>query len=164
MDSISFFIGAAALAACVLPFYIVYLLNNKKRNQRLKEFMEQGYKYGIEISEHLAWRNKLIGLDPVKKKILYQEQHNGGLNETLVDLNNVSSCNVYKTVLNEAGGMQLTDQVELIFKTRDNREIRLLFYDSDQDVNLEDELIECNHWATHCKGLLQKTKPQTTLA
>jgi hypothetical protein len=92
MDLSSVIIGLAILALVILPFIFISMRNKNKENQNVKEFIQTGLKYGLELSETEQWSNHLLGLDPVKRKILFREFNEQQFNETVFDLNEVKSC------------------------------------------------------------------------
>lgn len=134
MDSSSIIIGLAILALVTLPFLIISIRNRSKENQNIKEFIQTGLKYGLELSETEQWGNRLLGMDPVKRKILYRQFNDDQFTETLFDLSEAKSCTLLVTNLQVAGASQAPDKIEIVFKQKGSKTIdNLQLFNSDID-------------------------------
>jgi hypothetical protein len=134
MDSSSVIIGLAILALVILPFIFISMRNKNKENQNVKEFIQTGLKYGLELSETEQWSNHLLGLDPVKRKILFREFNEQQFNETVFDLNEVKSCTLLVTNLQVAGASQSPDKIEIVFTQKNNKTVdNLQLFNSEMD-------------------------------
>lgn len=134
MDSSSIIIGLAILALVILPFIFISIRNKNKENQNVKEFIQTGLKYGLEFSETEHWSNCLLGLDPIKRKILFRQINELQFTETVFDLNEVRSCSLLVTNLQIAGASQAPDKIELVFQPKNNKAVdNLQLYNSETD-------------------------------
>ncbi|MBK6525381.1 MAG: hypothetical protein IPO32_11790 [Crocinitomicaceae bacterium] len=134
MNSASIIIGLAILAAVILPFVILSIRKRNKDYQNIQEFINTGLKYGLELSETEQWSDRLLGLDPVKRKILFRQFNNDQFTETIFDLNEAKSCSLLVTNLQTAGASQAPDKIEIVFKQKGNKAVEnLQLYNSETD-------------------------------
>lgn len=134
MNSSSIIIGLAILAVVILPFIVISIRNRSKENQNIKEFIQTGLKYGLELAETEQWSDHLLGLDPVKRKILFRQVNNDQFTETLFDLNEAKSCTLLVTNLQSAGAGQAPDKIEIVFRQKGGKAIEnLQIFNSDFD-------------------------------
>lgn len=134
MDSSSIIIGLVILALVILPFIYFSTRNKNKENKNVKEFIQTGLKYGLEFSETEQWGNCLLGLDPVKRKILFRQFSGDQFTETVFDLNEVKSCSLLVNNLQSAGTSQAPDKIELVFQPKNKKAVEnLQLYNSETD-------------------------------
>jgi hypothetical protein len=126
MNSSSIIIGLAILALVIIPFVLIAIRNKKKENQNIKEFIQTGLKYGLEFSETEQWGDRLLGMDPMKRKILFRQFNSDQFTETIFDLNEANSCSLLVTNLQSAGASQSPDKIEIVFRQKGNKAIENL--------------------------------------
>lgn len=147
MNTSSILIGLAILAGVVLPFVILSIRKRNKENQSIKEFIQTGFKYGLELSETEHWNNRLLGIDPIKRKILFRQTEAEEFTETVIDLNEVKSCTLLVTNLQSVGANQVPDKIEIAFKQKNNKPLEnLQIFDSETDSVVYAELEIAEKW------------------
>lgn len=146
MDT-SAYIGIGILALVIAPFLIGYLKRKKNKENLVKEFIKTGFKYGIEISQTDTWKNRLIGYDSIKKKLLFSFRSDEYI-EVLIPLSEVISAEIRTSYLNNFEKVIDKIQLEIKFKTGKNETSieNFNFYDSENDGTIDFELILANKW------------------
>lgn len=155
MNLSSAYIGIGILALIILPFYLSSLKRKKNSNRLTKEFIACGLKYGIELSETDHWKDRLIGLDNLKRKLLFRHSNDGDFTETLIDLNDVSSCSVEISYLKTLESEKAIDRIEILFKMKNKSLVSVSIYNSETDMMVYSELEIAEKWLKACQELLR---------
>ena len=139
MEISSIIYGLLILLACLSPFFIIALIKSNKTNKEIKDFVNHGYKYSIELTDVDKWPNHFIGMDPLKKKILYIEKYGDQYEEILLDLNDYKSCEMIRKDVG-SGQNSSIDRIQLNFMSKKSGSTTLVFYDSEKNSAMYFEL------------------------
>jgi len=147
MDTSSLLIGLGVTQLFNIPIYLYTRNKKKKENMALEQFVATGLKYGIEITELDSWQNSIIGIDSLKKKILFLRTVNDYEDETLVDLNQVKKCELIKVERNLEDGNSTVARINLVFHLGNNKpDYSLEFYNSENTMMIVSELQMAEKW------------------
>jgi hypothetical protein len=150
MDINLTFIDLGIVILIFLPILFLLLKGNgTKRNlhARLKALADQN---GLSIAEKEFWADTYMGLDRAKKKLLFLRSQKDGLQEVLVDLDQVSSCKI--TASHQKGQKNkkedILNYVGLTFKPVDKgTDVQILdFYDRERTYIEDHEVQRAERW------------------
>lgn len=163
MEISSIIYGLLILLACLSPFIIIAQLKSNKRNKEINEFKKYGYKYGIELTDVDQWPNHLIGLDSLKKKILFVEKYPNQHEEIILNLNDYKSCELIRKDLGSGANASI-DRIQLSFiSKKDKASTVVQFYDSEKNSAMYFELGLAKKWCTLVNDSIQGKQSQTAL-
>lgn len=163
MEITSIIYGLLILLACLSPFIIIAQLKSNKTNKEINEFKKHGYKYGIEITDVDNWPNHLIGLDSLKKKLLYVEKYADQVDEIILDLNEYKSCEMIRKDVG-AGLNTSIDKIQLNFLSKNGSATTVLnFYHSEKNSAMYFELSLAKKWCELVNDIIKGKQPHSTI-
>lgn len=165
MNISSLVIGLSILGAIILPF-LIYRINSKKAlTQRIKKFEETGYKYSLNLENIVCFKNKIIGFDSSKNKLLFHVDFNSDFNEQLIDLTHQTKVELVKNNAITTDKDSMIDELSLKFYDVNNTIHYVTFFESEVDMNLENELEIINQWFQISNSIIKKNdkKNKTSL-
>jgi hypothetical protein len=141
-----------------------YLKNNFLRLNKLNEQLARKFKLFLYKIDVLG--NSLIGLDLIKRKLVYVQQNNKKTKGIVVDLQNLESCTVKKQYDSiEPGGLK-TKKLHEYLKTvilefrfiNDSRVVVLSFFERQKDkmLNILELEAKAMEWERTISNLLVK--------
>lgn len=147
MDLPSLYIGIAIIAAILLPFFLISRRQKKRENLLQKKFIENGLKYGVEITETEQWKDRNLGLDSVKKKLIFRHFINQEMTETLIDLSNFNRALLETSMLGSADSATAFDKINVRLKSKTgNKDEMISFFKSETDSIMYFELQLAEKW------------------
>jgi len=156
MDLSSLYIGLLILALIALPFFLLTVIRKKRETLLQKQFIAKGIKYGIEIKETDQWKDRQIGMDSIKLKVLFTHFINEEITETLIDLKNIQSCGVETIWLKNDSASSAFDTIKINFKSKSGLDISSLsIFESEIDSIAYFELQIAEKWVKLINELLK---------
>ena len=154
MDLSSIIIGLVFLAMFVAPVIYLNRVSKQKRNVLGSIFDELCKKNGINADETDQWDTKMIGVDRVQQKLVFMNKIDE-VESKIIDLKTVKKCRVVN-VSKSVEGAALIERLELEFTFADkNKALELIsFYQRNQSLQLENELVLIQKWQILISGLL----------
>lgn len=147
-----------ALIALVFIPYFAFIIISRRENKKLKEiFFEEAYKHQLQPEELDRWNNNLIGLDRSRSIILFVQKRKLGIFKEIIDLKEVSSCEILQEISTVKTGKRtenILQRINLQFSFRNNsfREVTLFNYN---ETYVQDfEMIHAEKWKTRINALL----------
>lgn len=165
IDYIGLMVSMVLLAAFMMPIYLNVKKNNKKKKALVTEINKLALENGILLQNIDSWRNSyIIGLDPVKKKLIYISDHSEQ-NVNIIDLSNLESVGVHSKNHQVGSGNEsykITDllELQLHFKGGKNNSICLGFYDCDLHSDLQNEYPLIKKWHQLLLNMKEDEKKQ----
>lgn len=107
---------------------------------------------GIEIREYEFWRDSVIGIDSVKKMVLYQRKNDAENVVKVIRLEDVSRCEQVTISTSPESAVKGAQKViqrldlKLVFKAKNRPEEFLNFYDADKVLQLDDDIARMSTW------------------
>ena len=155
MNLSSLYVGLAIVVLILLPFIIGALKGKAKTKKITKEFLDAGKQKGMTFSETQAWNDRVIGIDPKAKKLLFKHNNPANSSESLIDLEQVLSCIhevKFHKVMEEN---KVIETIWLIFKMKNGSGTKQIsVYDADLDMNVYSELEIAEKWTAKINELI----------
>lgn len=147
-----------ALIALVFIPYFAFIIISRRENKKLKEiFFEEAFKHQLKPEDLDRWNNNLIGLDRSRSIILFVQKRKLGIFKEIIDLKEVSSCEILQEINTVKTGKRtenILQRINLQFSFRNNsfREVTLFNYN---ETYVQDfEMIHAEKWKTRINALL----------
>ena len=159
-------IVAAIVIVSIILFCLIFIYINKKSERKQKEkslnlFKEAGFKYDLSFSNQEVLRNKIIGLDGLKRTLLVFEF---APVKTVICINmaEIKNCRVAKEYENVNIGTEKKNKIEKHLKSivmrfdfiHSAEPVSISFYDS--GFNSVYEMAELEAKAKHWVSVLSK--------
>ena len=147
-----------ALIALVFIPYFAFIIISRRENKKLKEiFFEEAFKHQLKPEDLDRWNNNLIGLDRSRSIILFVQKRKLGIFKEIIDLKEVSSCEILQEISTVKTGKRtenILQRINLQFSFRNNsfREVTLFNYN--ETYVQEFEMIHAEKWKTRINALL----------
>lgn len=138
MDFSAAIIISLFLLFFIIPFWLLIRaskVKEKKITNRLLDFTQQ---HQMQLEAQEIWNEKAIGIDSLNKKVIFISVKPNSENEVIIDLNQISSCKLFKQGETKQGLPDIGAKVELQFTPKQN-EISvpvITFF----DINTDDPL------------------------
>lgn len=158
--SISTIIGLIMLSAFIVPAFIV--IQKQRRNKKqLEDFLHQiELEHDMKVTEHEAWRNKIIGLDQTGQKALFVVHDKMHSDIQIIDLKHIAACSVEKQIVTSEFDktVQAVSSIRIRFRSREKSKPDQLFvlFDEEADMTLGHELNMAEIWTERFVNLLKK--------
>lgn len=156
MDLDSIIIGAILIVICILPLVIMNRKGSKRAKQMKTNLAEIAVKNNCQLSKMATTSNIAIGLDKDKKSVFFYHKNGENEMEQYLDLAGVSVCRVKKSNHVEDTGSSL-ERLELVFNPKNKQEnpTSFEFFNSDNEGQLNDELMLINEWEGEINQLIR---------
>lgn len=152
-------IGILMLSVFIVPVIIIMQKQKRERNKLEKILKEVESANNIRIDKHETWRNRLIGVDTSSGKAILILKVATGNQTTLVDLHQVSRCEVVKNITASEidSSLQAVKNIKIRFASRDKskRDQYFVLFDEDIDMDLGSELRIGNMWVEQFNNLIR---------
>lgn len=129
----------------------------RKHRKLLDRFRVQARAYSLNITEYEAWRNRIIGIDPAKKQVLYMDIGRSVNFVQLIDLAQVEQCMIHELKRENKDGRRFLDRLTL--ELRDKRAWKspdfLEFYNSQLEAQADREQPRIQRWAVNINKCLR---------
>lgn len=152
MNSGTIIVGAISIAACILPFALMIRSRKKKEKQLLLSLTTIANKHNYKISRYDLFVEFAIGLDEKANQLFFFRKTKENETAQHINLAEVKYCKVIKTghsIGNSGDNNNTIDKLELKFSFLDkkNPDALLVFYDSDENAHLSEEILTIEKWA-----------------
>jgi hypothetical protein len=144
------------------------LKNNIKHLRKLKELASR---FKLLVFKKDVLGNMLIGLDLIKKRLVFLNQNNKKTNCTVVSLKNIKSCTLKKEYDSiESGGLKnkkLHEYLQSVFlelRFENNAKVMVLsFFEKQKDklLNISELEAKAKEWQETISNLILKRIPET---
>jgi hypothetical protein len=163
MDIGTAFIGAVALAICILPFFWLRSIRKKAETKMLAALTDFAAEHNGSISRHEIFRDLVIGFDEGSNSLFFYKKSDTEELKQHVQLANVKTCKVVKTsqtLQSKDGARTMIERLELAFVPVAEKEptIALEFYDMHKNVQLNGELQLIEKWDAWLNERLKQAK------
>ena len=162
------------LAIIVIPLTLVIMHNHqikKRKNSILFFFKNIGAVHDLSFTGQEILRDKVLGLDGPKRKVLIVEEKSGEFDAQMIDLLDVSSCKVKKIYSaihsNEYRKNRPEDYLKSIaieFGFRSGKApVSVFFYKNEQNSVYEIPELEARtkRWETMLSSMLERRREKT---
>lgn len=150
MNSGTLIVGAIILAACILPFVLMIRSRKKKEKQLLRSLTGIANNLNFKITMHELFEEFAIGLDENANQLFFFRKIKENEIAQQINLTEVKYCKVIKTghSIENSGGNNTIDKLELKFSFLDkkNHDVFLVFYDSEENTQLSEEILTIEKW------------------
>lgn len=152
-------IGIVIVFVCMLPFILVYVSRKGKYKKILASLNKFAAEYSCEISEFDHTGSLMIGIDNNNKIVFFVRTIEDKEIKRVVKLNDMQSCrliNSSRSVNEGKDAYTVVDRLELRFvaKTKEIPDVNLVFFNTDEELQLNDELKLIEKWDAKLKPLL----------
>lgn len=160
MDLLTAIIGFGAIAACILPLIYFQMAEKKKRNKFLNDFLNSAAEQQVVVTQHEVWGHYYgLGLDVKANKLFYLKRWEGREEKAIIDLSNVERCRV-NNVNRIVNDNKIIDRIDLVFNCGQQGTVTkaLQFYNKEESMSLNEELMLVEKWASLCNARLSPPK------
>lgn len=156
-------ISAIFTAAFIAPFYLNYRKMSQKEKKVGQLIQNLSADKGLNLSEKDYWNSQyFIGLDPVKKVLVYSE--NIHIHEPMiVDLNQMKVIKVEEKS-HEFNKRKIVDELTLMVHPLQKAAFPLEFYDAEKFSSLDAEPVLIKKWESLIKPLLKRAPEKELIA
>ncbi|MFZ6052588.1 hypothetical protein [Halocola ammonii] len=153
MDFGTAIVGAIAILLCALPFAMMNRSKSQKKKQFLASLSKIASSKSCKVDQHEIFGTFAIGLDESRNMVFFSRAKNNQYEEQLIDLHEIGSCrviNTTRTFRNSEGVQKVIDRLELSLTPliQSQPEIKLEFFNADVSLQLYDELLSIEQWAS----------------
>lgn len=140
-------VGALVIVACLLPFIIMYKTKKYNEEQLLAELINTASEKGFSLSNYEVSGNLSLGIDETNNGFCFCKNGKDDKMQEFIYLNEVKKCSLNK-IRNTNGSQSIIDKLALSFefKNKVNPAVSVVFYDSDQQLQLSKELQLIEKW------------------
>lgn len=163
MELGSALIGAIFLLLCMLPFVMMSRSRKRREKMMLQSLSKIALDNNCQTSEHELFAHLAIGLDHTRPAVMFYRKIKENTSEQFVDLREIQSCKVFntsRTVKTPSGERNVVDKLELglIPIEKNKKEVRLKFFDSEENSQLFGELQSIQKWSKQLGELINSRK------
>lgn len=154
MDLLNSIIGTLFVAICITPIIIINIKNKKKEKKALQSLINMAEKQNCNIHQYEHCNHLLIGIDNIKKVVFLYTKKNEIETNQFINLNDYIDCKIHqKDRLIEHNNHIIIENLYLTFipKLKNNNEVKLEFYNSENTMQLNGELQFIQKWLTIIK-------------
>lgn len=161
MNSGTIIVGAIILVSLILPFVLMIRSRKKKEKQLLLSLTTIANNHNYKISLYDLFVEFAIGIDEKANQLFFFRKTKEKETAQHINLADVKTCKVIKTghSIGHSGDNNNTiDKLELKFSFLDkkNPDVFLVFYDSDENTHLSEEILTIEKWAKILNDRLKK--------
>jgi len=137
------------LASLVIAPMAYFLMSGGASENKLKSaFIANITQKGIQVSDIEVWQNGVVGLDSKNNYLYYQGFIKSDNQLKSIDLTDVKSCVLEKSISNESvhnSATKVLHKATLIIKsTTSTQEIKM--YDADETIQMQDDVLKAIKW------------------
>ena len=151
---------------------LVSVGNRHKRktiDRLLLKFSQLGTENNLSFTSQELLYNSIIGLDGLKKKLLFVQDNEGKHNWFIMDLEKVTSCAVklknrgLEVALKKANAVEYVEKVVLEFQTENDKLVEVPFYQAHKNDISEKLQLEqkARHWDIILSKMISKNEAKT---
>jgi hypothetical protein len=156
-------------ASCAIILTVFATRRHRKRSREEKlllRFSQVGTENNLSFTSQELLYNSIIGLDGLKRKLLFLQETNGIYHPLIIDLNTVNHCAVilkyrgFRLARNRNAGVYF-EKLSLRFQTNDNQLIETPFYAYPGiKLSVRRQLEQrARHWQTILSKMIAKKQP-----
>lgn len=140
-------VGALVIVACLLPFIIMYKTKKYKEEQLLEELKNTASEKGFLLTNYEVSGDLAVGIDENSNVFGFCKNVRENKSQEFIRLNDVKKCSLIN-LKNSNGSQSIIDKLALSFefKTKTNPSISVVFYNSEQQLQLSKELQLIEKW------------------
>lgn len=158
MESHSTIIGVVIVLIVLLPLILIQTSQKSKKRKTEKGFLNVALKYNLKIIDPDFWGTYYaIAIDQTVNKLIYSKIIDAEHNVTIIDLNQVETCEIVKTqrtIKNKTTAKIETDRIDLVISYKTKTKDILEFYNVDVNFEMSNEIALLNKWQTVIKSRL----------
>lgn len=164
MDTASALIGLVLIAVCALPFILMGRGRKKIEKRLFSTLQSLASEHHTTISEHDFGTQFGVGLSADGQHIFFTKQPDGKAIENqhiALQLVQRSMANsITRSVGNGKGNETVIDRLELDFQQKDPKAAtqKLVFFNSDDNVHMDNELELLRKWEKRLNIVLKENK------
>ncbi|WP_162055025.1 hypothetical protein [Pontibacter pamirensis] len=162
MDITSVIIGLISLALFAVPVMLIQRKQKQQKQKQLQHFLDIAQQQQLTITQHDLWNHHFaIGIDTEQSILLFLKKRAEGEGMLLLHLSEVAACRV-NNVNREVAGNRVIDLIELrfTFQVSGLREQAVEFYNREESMSLNEELLLAEKWRDIVSTHLQNPQPQ----
>ncbi|MBK7094808.1 MAG: hypothetical protein IPH57_07135 [Saprospiraceae bacterium] len=149
MDLRTIIIAIVLIGVCILPFALIYINGQKKKNALLDILKNIAFKNNATITKHDLWKDSGIGMDEGKKHLFFFSKHNEDITELEQKLEGIKKCRIEKngrTVKSSGSSYSVLDKLDLVFENETGKVSSFPFFNSAVNMQLTNELEIAQNW------------------
>lgn len=162
MESNSIIIGLIILAVIALPIIAIQMSQSLKKKKAKNEFIVEAKKNNVHISDVDFWGTYYaIAMDSSENKLVYSKKTEDETVWITADLSQVTECYIHKTdrtVKNLTTNKTETDRIDLVLRTKGQKDYVLEFYNIDVNFEMTGERALLQKWQERIKTQLATSK------
>ncbi len=144
---------AVVTAVCILPFIIMGRARKKIESDLLRSLQGVAAEKGCTIAHHQMFGLQAIGMDADRNNLFYYKQTKQSPLVRHVNMNTVATCTMVNNSHQVGSGKSAYTVIDLLalqltFGNKGIPSILIPFYDAEEDLQLNDELLVMQQWAT----------------
>lgn len=164
MDTASALIGLVLIAVCALPFILMGRGRKKTEKRLLATLQSLASEHHTAIGEHDFGTQIAVGLSTDGQHVFFTKQADGKEAVTqhialqLVERGIANS--ITRSVSHGKGSETVIDRLELDFQLKDSKAAvqKLVFFNSDDNIHMDNELELLRKWEKRLNVLLMENK------
>ncbi|TYB79834.1 hypothetical protein [Bizionia myxarmorum] len=162
MESNSIIIGLIILAVIALPIIAIQMSQSFKKKKAKNEFIVEAKTNNVHISDVDFWGTYYaIAMDSSENKLVYSKKTEDETVWITADLSQVTECYIHKTdrtVKNLTTNKTETDRIDLVLRTKGQKDYVLEFYNIDVNFEMTEEKTLLAKWQERIKSQLATAK------
>ncbi|GGG50325.1 hypothetical protein [Bizionia arctica] len=162
MEIHSTYIGIIIALIILLPLILIQSTQKRQKRRVKKDFIDEALKNNLKVTEPDFWGTYYtIAMDEAANKLIYSKIIDAEHNVTVIDLNQIDSCEIVKTqrnFKNKTTNKIETDRIDLVvgYKTSGKSKDILEFYNVDVNFEMSNEMALLEKWQTKIKSRIFK--------
>jgi hypothetical protein len=161
MDLITIIIGVALIAACIIPFLMMYKKRVGGEGRSLKTLKEMAEQHNCAISKHEFCGDFVMGIDQNRNFVFFVKQKKEEAISQFVDLSGVQICQAVKktrAVESDNETVSVIERIELFFSPNKKNisETTLELFDDNINMRLSGEFQFADEWSRQINDCLKR--------
>lgn len=162
MESYSIIIGIVITFIILLPLILIQRTQKNQKKKSRKGFINEALKNNLKIADPEFWGTYYaIAIDEAANKLIYSKIIDAEHNLSIIDLSQVSSCEIVKThraFKNKTTSKIETDKIDLVLGYKSSAKAKevLEFYNIDVNFQMSNEMELLEKWETKIKSRIFK--------
>ncbi len=162
MDLNTIIIGIIISSVIIVPIIFIQMTQNIQKKKAKNTFIADAKSKNIHVSEMDFWGTYYaVALDASENKLVYSKKTDEETVWITADLSQVTDCYIHKTdrtIKNKTTNKIETDRIDLVLRTKSQKDYVLEFYNVDVNVEMTKEKDLLAKWQELIKKQLVSTK------
>lgn len=158
MDLNTSIIGLIILTIISVPLVYIQMSQNIQKKKAKHKFIANAKTNQVHISEMDFWGTYYaIAMDSSENKLVYSKKTDDETVWITADLNKVTDCYIHKTertFKNKTTNKIETDRIDLVLRTKDQKDYVFEFFNVDINVEMTKEKVLLEKWQAQIKKQL----------